>query len=68
MAKTPEEAPMFFHVKDLIAPLSDNSEGVLQECGDDQESRHGRYVGFERLTDGIDYILCLRREPLDLLL
>lgn len=68
MAKAPREAPMFFHVEDLIAPLSNNSEGVFQECGDDQESRHSRNVGSERLTDSIDNILCLGRELFDLLL
>jgi hypothetical protein len=65
---TPEKASVSFHIKDLVTPLSDNSERIFQECSDNQKAGHGRDIGSERLANSIEKILSLGRELLDLFL
>lgn len=46
-------------VKQLIGPLSDDTESIFEEGNDDQETANGREIGLDRLADGVERILNL---------
>jgi hypothetical protein len=50
---------IILQVKQLVRPLSDDTESIFEEGDDDQETANGREIGLDRLADGVERILNL---------
>jgi len=52
----PWEMSVFLQIPDLVIPLGRDSQRILQEGHDDQETTNGRQMGFQRLGVDLDIV------------
>jgi len=62
----PWEMSVSLQIPDLVIPLGRDSQRILQEGHDDQETTNGRQMGFQRLGVDLDIVFDVLAESAQL--